>query len=832
MLGALATCSCMSPQEYTISVTGYGENYKYYANHKRFFRIFERCVDEKIPFVDIQRARYFTESMKKTENQPLSVRYGKALLHIAKNIPIYIEDDQLIVGRTGSDISRHGILYPEVEGDTLAVGLRDALTRTNAPLVVDPEDVAYVEKEIAPYWADKTFRAKFVSSLPEEMRKYSYNGPAPYTFIGEQASMNCSLQWVPDYAKVINRGIRAIKEEALARIDKLNPDDPVQMSDKKDFLTSVIDTCDAIVIWANRHADLAEKKAAVCADPVRRAELLRIAVNCRRVPEYPARDFYEAVQAQWFTQGFSRLERRHGGIISNGRMDQYLYPFYKKDKEAGILDDDKALEIFDCLWLQMAQYMAIGITPQAATQHEGYAHWEALTLGGQDRHGFDATNELSYLILRSKRETPLQHPDLAVRIHSRSPKEFLWAVAETVKTGQGYPKIFNDEEIIPLYVSKGASMSDALDYALSGCTEVRLPNVDTYTSLCTQVNYGAVIELVMRNGRLKDRGDEVFTFETGDPENFSTYEEFREAFKKQLQWMLRHAMFMQYRIERMRAQTFACPFESMLSDVAFAACRDLDSVEKIPGGVDLAYYECIGFATAVDSLAAVKKMVYDEKLVSMKELKDALDCNFEGKNGLRELLAKAPCFGNNDPYADEIGLDVETMSQEVTSNYVKYTGVNLDNRTTTITSNVPYGKIVGATPNGRLAGMPLSDGSSPSQGMDRNGPTAILLSNYHSKNWASTNRAARLLNIKFTPKAVEGDEGTERLVNFLRTFCDLKLWHIQFNVINRQTLLAAQQDPKKYRNLMVRVAGYSAYFVDLSLGLQNDIISRTAQDAI
>lgn len=827
-----SSCSCLTPQEYSIEVTGLGKNYEYYDTHQRFFKIFERCVDGKTPLLDIERARFFTESMKETECRPLPVRYGKALLHIARNIPVYVEDEQLIVGRTGTDLGRHGILYPEVEGDVLACGLRDAVSRSNAPLLVRPEDVDYVEQEIAPYWAERTIHSRLVRSLPESMRQYSYNGPVPYTFIGEQASMNCSLQWVPDYDKVIRRGIKSIREEAEHKLAGLDRDNPVDMLDKADFLRAVIDTCDAIVLWARRHAVLAREKAAACAAPDRKAELLRIAETCERVPEYPARTFLEAVQAQWFTQAFSRLERRHGGIISNGRMDQYLYPFYKRDKAAGRLDDEGALEIFDCLWLQMAQFMAIGITPQSATQHEGYAHWEALTLGGQTRQGFDATNELSYLILRSKRETPLQHPDLAVRVHARTPREFLWAVAETIKTGQGYPKVFNDEEIIPLYVAKGAPMQDILDYALSGCTEVRMPNVDTYTSLCTQVNYGAVVELVLNNGRLKDRGDELFTVETGDPEAFATYEEFRAAFRTQLHWMLRHAMLMQRNIERQRSLTFACPFESMLSDVAFAACRDLDSTEKIPGGVDMAYYECIGFATAVDSLAAIKKNVYDDGLLTMSEVRDACDRNFEGRPDIREILRRSPCFGNNDPYADEIGLDIEAMSQEVTSRYVIHTGINLDLRTTTITSNVPYGKIVGATPNGRLAGMPLSDGSSPSQGMDSNGPTSILLSNYKSKNWASVNRAARLLNIKFTPKSVEGDEGTERLVNFLRTFCDLKLWHVQFNVINRETLVAAQHDPQKYRNLMVRVAGYSAYFVDLSPGLQNDIISRTAQNAV
>ena len=257
---------------------------------------------------------------------------------------------------------------------------------------------------------------------------------------------------------------------------------------------------------------------------------------------------------------------------------------------------------------------------------------------------------------------------------------------------------------------------------------------------------------------------------------------------------------------------------------------DLDTPLSIPGTLDLGFVECIGFATAVDSLAAVKQFVFDEKVLTMRELLDALECNFEGKEHIRRMLRSGHCYGNNDPYADSIGRDIEATCQEILSRNFEHTGVHLDLRMVSITANIPFGRVLAASPNGRLAGMPVSDGSSASQGMDVNGPTAVLLSNFHTKNWASTARAARLLNIKFTPGAVEGDEGTRRLVSFFRAFCDLKLWHVQFNVINQKTLLAAQKDPQKYRNLMVRVAGYSAYFVELSTALQNDIISRNAHN--
>ena len=330
---------------------------------------------------------------------------------------------------------------------------------------------------------------------------------------------------------------------------------------------------------------------------------------------------------------------------------------------------------------------------------------------------------------------------------------------------------------------------------------------------------------------MKKYGDELLGVETGDPRNFKTWEEFWNAYVQQHMLFLKTAFTQQYIINKLRAQHFAQPMGSAMHDLCMKHCIDLHQ-EQIPEGINLGYFEYMGLGTVVDSLAAVKKLVFEEKKITMDQLIKAIDANFEGYEDVQALLRSAPCYGNNDPYADEIGKEIDRISVEYGGKYaMKDLGMHNDVRYVPFTSHVPFGKVVSATPNGRTDGFPLSDGSSASHGADVNGPTAVLLSNYNTKNMGMRDRAARMLNIKFTPKCLEGDAGTEKLVSFIRTFCDLKLWHVQFNVLNRDTLIAAQKDPDKYRNLIVRIAGYSAYFVDLSPDLQNDLIARTEHES-
>ncbi|MBI9084378.1 MAG: glycyl radical protein [Desulfobacterales bacterium] len=822
---------CLSPHEQMLQDKIEGKHSKYRESHARVFEILD-TIEGLQPVIDIERAQYFTESMRKTEGEALILRWAKAMKHIAENITVYIDDHQLLAGRAGVQ-GRYGILYPELDGDFLGKAIEE-MPKRKSPFSLSEADAKVVIEEIAPYWKGKTYHEALNQALPEDTHKLTYDDPdGIYSryIVNETSSFRSALQWVHDYEKVLKRGFGGLRKEAREKLEALDPLSPTANTEKKPFLEAIVLVCDAIIGWANRHAALAEKMAAQETDPQRKAELELIAANCRRVPEHPARTFHEAVQSQWFMQMFSRIEQKTGTIISNGRMDQYFYPYYKKDVEAGILDDDKAIELIELMYVSMAQFMDLYISPNGDAFNEGYAHWEAVTIGGQTRDGLDATNDLTYLFMRSKREFPHHYPDLAARIHARSPERFLYEVAETIKEGSGFPKLINDEEIIPLHLSKGAQFEEIFDYAVSGCAEVRMPNRDTYTSGCAYINFAAALEMTLYNGKMLKYGDKQISLETGDPTDFETWDQFWVAFTQQQTNFIKHAFIQQYHIIRLRHEHFAAPMGSAVHDLCMKHCLDLHT-PQIPEGINLGYFECIGYGTVVDSLSAIKKLVFEEKKLTMAEVIEAIKCNFEGKEDIRAMLQNVPCYGNNDEYADTIARAIDKVSVSFTKEYSKELGVHLDLRYVPFTSHVPFGKVVSATPNGRYAFSALSDGSSASQGADHNGPTAVMLSNYTTKNFDYRNRAARLLNIKFTPKCVEGEAGTKKLVDFIRTFCDLRLWHIQFNVINAATLIAAQKDPEKYRTLIVRIAGYSAYFCDLSKDLQDDLIARHGHETI
>ena len=825
-------CGTMSPHEKRLQDKMEGKEDQYRATHRRVFAILESFEGLR-PRIDVERARYFTASMRVTEGEPLVLRWAKAMKHVAENITVYIDDNQLLAGRVGCQ-GRYGILYPELDGDFLGLAIEDLPNRLESPFLINPEDARIVVKEIAPYWKGKTYHEDLNIALPEEVHKLTYDDPEGLHsrfIVNETSSFRSSIQWVHDYQKVLERGFGGLKREAEEKLAQLDSLSPMDICEKQPFLEAVIIVCDAVVLWAKRHAVLAREMAAKETDPTRRKELLVLADICERVPEHPASTFHEAVQSQWFTQMFSRLEQKTGTIVSNGRMDQYFYPYYAKDIAEGRLTEDQALELIECMWVGMAQFIDLYISPTGGAFNEGYAHWEAVTIGGQTPDGRDATNDLSYLFLRSKREFPLHYPDLAARIHSRSPERFLWEVSETIKDGSGFPKLINDEEVIPLYVSKGATFAEAYDYAVSGCSEARMPNRDTYTSGGAYINFAAALEMALNNGRMRKYGGKLLGVETGDPCGFKSWDDLWQAYVTQHKHFLRTAFVQQYIINNLRARHFAQPMGSSLHDLCMKYCLDLHT-PQIPEGINLGYFEYIGFGTVIDSLAALKKVVFEDKTLTMAQVLEALDCNFEGKEDIRHILKNSPCYANNDEYADAIGREIDLLSLEYAHKYSKELGMHNDVRYVPFTSHVPFGKVVGAMPNGRKAWTPLSDGSSASHGADVNGPTAIMLSNFSTKNYGYRDRAARLLNIKFTPKCLEGDDGTRKLISFIRTFCDLKLWHVQFNVINKSTLIAAQRDPEKYRSLIVRIAGYSAYFVDLSPDLQNDLIARTEHDAM
>ena len=374
---------------------------------------------------------------------------------------------------------------------------------------------------------------------------------------------------------------------------------------------------------------------------------------------------------------YNRLEQKTGTTISNGRMDQYFYPFYKKDMEAGILTDEKTLEYLECMWVGMAEFIDMYISPAGGAFNEGYAHWEAVTIGGQTPDGRDATNDLTYLFLKSKREFPLHYPDLAARIHSRAPERYLWDVAETIKFGSGFPKLCNDEECIPLYVSKGATFEEALDYAVSGCIEIRMPNRDTYTSGGAYTNFASAVEMALYDGKMKKYGDVQLGIQTGDARKFKSWDEFWNAYVQQHMLLLRTTFIQQYIVIQTRAKHFAQPMGSVLHALCRKHCIDLHQ-PQIPEGLNFGYFEFMGLGTVIDSLAAIKKLVFEDKKLTMDQLIDALEANFEGYEDIQQLLRTAPCYGNDDEYADEIGRELDRMAVSFAAKYGKEMGNNND----------------------------------------------------------------------------------------------------------------------------------------------------------
>ena len=786
------------------------------------------------PRVTLDRAVLFTESFKETEGQPLVLRWAKALKHFAENVPVTIFPDELIVGRPNTWFGKWGIVYPELDGSVMPAGMEMFRKNKGKPgdVTVTDDDEKIISEVLTPYWTGRDFSTNFIKSLPEDTRFVLY-GPDPTNLLTQtvvifaSCSMRHSQNWTPDFSKILTRGVKGIREEAQAKLAALC--EPRDIVYKKPFLEAVVMTCDAMTTWSRRYAQLARELAAEEQNPPRKQELLEIADVCERVPENPARTFRDALQAQWWGQMFNRIEQT-SCAMGQGRWDQYLWPYYQKDIAEGRITKESAMELLHCVWLNMAQCTEIKMNPVTAAGAEGFAKFEDVSLGGQTPDGKDATNELTYLILESTRALSLTTPEPCIRIHANTPDRLLHHVAEVVKDGKGFPKLLNDEMIIPYYLANGASLEEALDWNVSGCCESRLINRETNVTGNGGLNYGSAVEMTFRNGKLKVFNDVQFGVQTGDPRTWTSYDQVFEAFCAQVRHLAWHALVQQHVAMKIKPQYFAAPATSMLSDVAMDACRDLHTHgDYMPGAIDFSSCSAFGKATAIDSLAAVKHLIFDTKKLTWDQLLTAIEANWEGHEAVRQLCLNAPKYGNGIDWVDAIGLDMETVLLEFLHQHPKPDDQTFQMRQIPITFHVPMGKVTWATPNGRPANEYLSEGISASHGMDVKGPTTLLTSMAKARNLSYREKEGDLINLKFSPANVAGEDGTRRLMQIIRTWSRLKHWHVQFNILNKETLLAAQKEPDKYRNLIVRIAGYSAYFVDLSPSQQAEIIARTEE---
>ncbi len=823
-----------------------------------------RLVDHlfaKMPEIESARAVLLTESYRQTENEPIIIRRAKAFEHILKNIPIIIRGEELIVGST--TIAPRGCqTYPEFSYEWLEAEFDTVETRSADPFYIS-EKTKQDLREVHKYWKGRTTSELATSYMaPEAIRAIDHNifTPGNYFYNGVG---HVTVQ----YEKVLAVGYEGIIAQAEEELSACSLGDS-DYAERSHFLEAVIISCKAVIAYAERYADLAKKEAEACGDAARKAELLAIAENCSHVPAKGASSFYEACQSFWFVQQLLQIESS-GHSISPGRFDQYMYPYYKADIDSGKLKREFAQELMDCIWVKLNDLNKCR-DAASAEGFAGYSLFQNLIAGGQNGEGMDVTNDLSFMCIQASMHVMLPQPSFSVRVWNGSPHEFLIRAAELTRTGVGLPAYYNDEVIIPSLVSRGLTLKEAREYNIIGCVEPQKAGKTEGWHDAAFFNMCRPLELVFSNG--VDRGEQI-SIRTGDVEKMSTFEEFYDAYKAQMNYNISLLVNADNAIDVAHAKRCPLPFLSCMVDDCIKKGK---SVQEGGAVYNFTGPQGFGVANMADSLYAIKTLVYDEKKVTMADYKEALLTNY-GKGldsttlsemavqiagGLKaagkevgekeiavilktvkeaaetpevkakgekllELIEAVPKFGNDIPEVDAFARDVAYTYTRPLETFKNPRGGIYQAGLYPVSANVPLGAQTGATPDGRLARTPVADGVSPSAGKDVNGPTAAANSVSKLDHYIASN--GTLFNQKFHPSALSGRKGLENFVALIRSYFDQKGSHMQFNVVSRETLLDAQKHPEQYKHLVVRVAGYSALFTTLSRSLQDDIINRTEQ---
>ena len=815
----------------------------------------------KMPVIESARAKLITESYKATEGQPVITRRAEAFAHILRNIPIIIRDNELIVG--SSTIAPRGCqTFPEFSYQWLEDELDTVATRTADPFYIAEETKAEL-REVHKYWKGKTSSELATSYMaPEAIKAIEHNIFTPGNYF-----YNGVGHVTVKYEEVLAIGYKGIIDKARAELEKCQVGDG-NYAKKSHFLNAVIVSCQAVIEYAERYAELASQMAAECTDPVRKQELLQISENCSRVPANGATSFYEACQSFWFVQQLLQVESS-GHSISPGRFDQYMYPYYKADIDKGVITREAAQELLDCIWVKLNDLNKVR-DAASAEGFAGYSLFQNLIVGGQDKYGNDVTNDLSVMCIFASMHVHLPMPSLSIRVWNGSPHELLIKAAELTRTGIGLPAYYNDEVIIPALQNRGLTLEDAREYNIIGCVEPQKAGKTDGWHDAAFFNMCRPLELVFSNGM--DKG-ELVGIQTGDVTKMTTFEEFFDAYKKQMEYCISLMVNADNAIDVAHAERVPLPYESCMVDDCLS--RGL-SVQEGGAVYNFTGPQGFGIANMADSLYAIRKLVYEDKKVSMEEYKQALAWNYDkgldqqSVSDMSEMILKGmqdagmavntdtakavlqtvmrlkptedqlrrfteihhmidevPKFGNAIDDVDYFARDVAYTYSRPLQKYMNPRGGHYQAGLYPVSANVPLGGQTGATPDGRYAHTPVADGVSPSAGKDVKGPTAAATSVSRLDHFIVSN--GTLFNQKFHPSALAGREGLEKFVALIRTFFDQKGMHMQFNVVDRETLLDAQKHPENYAHLVVRVAGYSALFTTLSRSLQDDIIRRTEQ---
>ena len=823
-----------------------------------------RLVDHlyaKMPEIESYRAKLITESYKETEDQPIITRRAKAFAHILKNIPIIIRDEELIVG-SNSIAPRGCQTFPEFSFQWLEDELDTVETRTADPFYISEQAKADL-REVHKYWKGKTTSELATAYMaPEAIRAIDHNIFTPGNYFYNGVGHVTVKYW-----EVLEIGYEGIMAKAQAEFDRCQVGDG-DYAERSRFLEAVIISCQAVMDYAARYAKLALEMAQKCTDPQRKAELLVIASNCSKVPAKGATSFWEACQSFWFVQQLLQMESS-GHSISPGRFDQYMYPYYKKDIESGVITRTAAQELLDCIWVKLNDLNKVR-DAASAEGFAGYSLFQNLIVGGQNKDGEDVTNDLSFMCIEASMHVHLPAPSLSIRVWNGSPHDLLIKAAELTRTGIGLPAYYNDEVIIPALQNRGLSLADAREYNIIGCVEPQKAGKTEGWHDAAFFNMCRPLELVFANGM--DQG-EMVGIPTGDVTRMETFDEFYDAYKKQMEYCISLLVNADNAIDVAHAKRCPLPFLSSMIDDCI---KNGKTVQEGGAVYNFTGPQGFGIANMADSLYAIRQLVYQEKKFTMEELKEALAWNY-GKGldeqsvrdittgilremtesgakvdadtavavlksvmnaqmspekmaryqEIHDMIAEVPKFGNDLPEVDYFARDVAYTYTRPLQNFKNPRGGQYQAGLYPVSANVPLGGQTGATPDGRYAHTPVADGVSPSAGKDVNGPTAAASSVAKLDHFIVSN--GTLFNQKFHPSALSGREGLEKFVALIRSYFDQKGMHMQFNVVSRETLLDAQAHPENYKHLVVRVAGYSALFTTLSKSLQDDIIRRTEQ---
>jgi pyruvate formate-lyase/glycerol dehydratase family glycyl radical enzyme len=788
---------------------------------KRLEKLLKDIHVERYPLCT-ERARLITESWEQTKDEPMILRLAKAFAHLVENMNAFIEDGELIVGNGAS--RPMGLEIEPFMGPFSEENLR--ILEEEGFIRIDEGDWPEI-RELASYWKDKNLQYRIGQLLDDErLWPFAQTGVLLPPFkskeegIGGVAHAGLSIgvnRWlgVVNFDKVLNHGLNHVIREAEEELNLMRFTDTIDTVRKACFLQAAIISLKAIIHLANRFADLAAEIALKEADQVRKAELQRIAETCHWVPANPARSFYEALQSFWFT--FLVVQQ---GTASVGRFDQYMYPYYEKDIKEDKISEAEVLELLQLLRIKDLHLISTPLRGMKRQQYTGFAKWHNFTIGGVTPDGQDATNKLTYLILEAAKRTRTPHHTITLRVHEGTPEELMIKALEVVKTGIGMPAFIGDRSYIEWLLSRGVPLELARDYVVAGCIEVSLQGHSRQPK-CTFFVPPKVLEIFMNNGVDPKTGLEVGPFKE-NLENFETFDDFVSAFTQYLAHFT-HLAAELINVDIACAIDYASPIDSALMADAVKEGKNLMERRMLyenGGGISLC-----GMINVVDSLAAIKKLVFEEKKITMAKLKEALQANWEGYDELRRLCLAAPKYGNDDDYVDSIATDLYGFYAETVPMVRTVYGEKFIPVAISITSQWAGGTITGATPDGRYAGEVLADGgASPMRGRDISGPTAIIKS---ASKIDQVRFQSVLMNMKFHPSTLRDTEDLKKLATLIKTYFSLGGKHVQFNVVSAETLLEAQKQPENYRDLVVRVAGFSAYFVQLSKQVQDEIIART-----